>query len=189
MQKDAFHNIMKSISYERGKVIGVIVAVIAFAGITAAYGGQSKTMSPTEQGKMVTADELEREVNARAAELMSQQTQLDAEQAMFLAEIERKKIQFQAKQGQLANTATAFQTQVEIAVEDLERQDEQRQRVMSFATQTITSVASGNPVNIVDTLLLGGTLLVGGVGAGATYDKIRGNKVIEQLKKSKQDSA
>ena len=151
---DYFHKFLKWISYNRGKVLGALLAVgiVVFM-----FGCQIKTASLIDPSQEVTQDQFHQEYNTLAA-------QIDRE--YILLEEEAKEL--------IAN--------YEMGAADLDQKIEQRKEWMDLAQGVVTAGLTGNPIAWGEVAMTGGTLLMAGLLTGSVYDQRKKDKVIKRLK-------
>ena len=165
---DYLHRLLKWVDHNRYTVLGVILAIGISVWLIGCQPETTSTLDPTQD---VTASGLQREIqtkqqefNQEAADLMVAASKLEAESRQHEADIDN------------------YNQTVEAAIEDLQRQQEQRREVIRYLGGLGTSIAEGtvNPASLIggvtQLLLLG---LAGGVGA----DNLRKGKVISSLKR------
>ena len=88
------------------------------------------------------------------------------------------------KTAELSAQAQAAAQRVEAGFADLDRQNQARNEVLTFATRTAASVGSGNPIDIGATLLGLGTIGAGLFGWARKFDASRSDAIIADLKKA-----
>ncbi len=152
--KDYFHQILKWISYNRGKVFGGILALVVVAIM---FGCQITTASLTDPSREITEDQFHQEYN------------------LLISEIDRDYLLLEKKAEKLV-------ADYEIGAANLDKKREQRQEWVDLAGGVITTALSGNPVAWGDIVTSGGFLLVSGLLAGSVYDQRKKDKVITNLK-------
>lgn len=157
MKTDLLNKLLKLIDHERGKVIGLVVAI---AIVLCAWGCEVKLTSPFSN-KKVTAQQFE-------------------------AEIEFKKVEFENKLNSINAEMQQFLTNAEITQQDFTKWEEFKKGAFDLVAGIVTTVAGGGSVNtsqvIASLIGLGGI----GMAAGGLYDSNRKNKVIEEEKSKNQ---
>ena len=149
--KDYFHKFLKWISYNRGKVLGIALALTIAVVI---FGCQIKTASLVDPGREVTQDQYHQEYN------------------LLASDIERRYLI-------LEKDATELVANYELGAADLDKQIEQRKQWVDLASGVVTTALAGNPVAWADVVTTGGFLLLGGLTAGSVYDQRKKDGVIK----------
>lgn len=152
--KDRFHDFLKWISYNRGKVFG---ALLAIGVVIVMFGCQIKTISLIDPSQTVTQDQFHQEYNTLAAQ------------------IDRKYIL-------LEEEAKELTANYEMGAADLDQKVEQRKEWFDLAQGVITAGLTGNPIAWGEIAMTSGTLLITGLLAGSVYDQRKKDKVIKRLK-------
>jgi len=158
--KDWLHSVLKVVDYERGKVIGFLVALMVIAVIA---GCPLQTKSPIS-GQSVTPAEW-------TSEIQKTEVSLGIEKAA----IEQKMAAYNANVQLLAD-------QDEAMAAEYTKQAEIRQKFFDLGSGLATSLITGGTVSwpqiFISLLAIGGV----GVAAGGVYDSKRKNSVITTLK-------
>jgi len=146
---DLWHKLMQWVDYNRGLVVGLVLALALSAWIA---GCQPKAPSVLKPGESVTATEL-------SAEIAEVQAQVATETSA------------------LAAKAEALNTKIDISVEEIARQQEQRRQLLEIGGGAAQLIASGQatPASIIGSIIQAIALL--GFG-GAVYDNRRKDRVI-----------
>lgn len=152
--KDYFHQALKWVSYNRGKVFG---ALLAIGVVIFVFGCQIKTTSLVDPSQEVTQDQFHQEYNLLAADL---------ERRYLLMEEEVKEL-----------TAN-----YEMGATDLDRKAEQRRERIKLAQGIVAAGLTGNPVAWGEVAITGITLLMAGLLTGSVYDQRKKDRVIKNLK-------
>ena len=157
---DFFHTIMNFIDHERGKIVGVVLALLLGVGI---QGCTPQTASLSTSGQTVTSEEFYIEMLDMEGDLMVARDRLSMEQEAFNRSID------------------IFNEKVATGQADLQRQMEFRTQVIDTIGGTIPGLLAGtvNPLNTIGSIVSLGVL---GLGMGGSYDGYRKNKVIKKLK-------
>lgn len=157
---DVIHNGMKWADYNRGTLLGLILAVLACVWLV---GCPATTQSLIRPGETVDAPALEREI-------ITQQAAFDVESAAIAQRI-----------AEYNTNVDAFNAKIEAAATHLQEQYEQRAAIVETLGSLVGSIASGGfspAAGIGAVISLAGLGLAGGLG----YDNIRKRKVIKTLK-------
>ena len=153
---DLLHKILKFVDHERGKLVGLVLAVVIVLG---AYGCEMKLDSPFS-GNKVTQQQFEVEVKTASAKL-------EAQVSLLNIEIEE------------------LHANAEITNEEFAKWQELKEKGFEILGGVVTSATTGGGVNIpqiaASLLALAGI----GSAAGGWYDSNRKNKVIEKVKNGK----
>lgn len=159
---DVWHSVMKWIDYNRGKTVGLVVALFICVGLASCV---PKTLSLVEPGVKVTAPELAREVVVVKTELEKRAITLKADEEKYNADV------------------TAANAKIEAAEGDIQRQVEIRTKIVEIAGGIGVAAMTGtvNPAAGAAAALQIVTLLVGG---GAILDNRRKDKVIKEVKEA-----
>lgn len=157
---DVIHTVAKFVDYNRGAVIGIVLAVVASVTL---FGCQPTTGSLLEPDRQVDAGELEREVIIRTYDLADDAVAIQVALDNHNIEVEQ------------------FNELVEVANADLQRQYEQREQIVATLGGIATAAVEGaiNPASIVGSVI---TLLTGLGAVGFGYDSVRKARVIKALK-------
>lgn len=157
MKMDLLNKALKFIDHERGKVVGLAVAIIV---VLCVWGCEVKLTSPFSD-KKVTAQQFEAEVQFKKVEYENKLNLINAEMQQFL-------------------------TNAEITQQDFAKWEEFKKGAFDIIAGIVTNVAGGGAVNtsqvIASLISLGGI----GMAAGGLYDSNRKNKIIEQEKAKNQ---
>jgi hypothetical protein len=158
--KDWIHSILKTIDYERGKVMGVLIALITIAVIA---GCPLQTKSPISGGT-VTPTEWVIEVQREDAKLSEQAAEIERARAAYNAQI------------------VLLNDQDEAVAAEFNRQAALRQKILDTVGGVVTTMVSGGVVDW-SSILTSGLALGGiGLGVGGIYDSKRKNAVIAEKK-------
>lgn len=163
---DTIHKVTKYISYNRGTVIGVLLAVLCMGAMCLfTFGCESRVASLDKPDAKVTRAEFR------------------AEEVQAIAGFERRRAVLVADADVLTGEVEAHNVLVEAGYNSLTRQDELKANLLNLGVSTAVEVAGGtfNPVS-----LIGGALGIFGlsVAAGKTYDNKRKDAKIAELKAS-----
>lgn len=153
MKTDLLNKILKFIDHERGKVIGIILAVVIVLG---AWGCDIKLQSPLT-GKKVTQELFNVEVMSAKAKIDAVMTQAGIDMAALLAN-------------------------QDITNEEFAKWNELRNGLFDIGAGVVTTIATGgavNPTQVIASLVGVGGILG---AAGGWYDSKRKNAVIEKNK-------
>jgi len=159
--KDWLHALLKKIDYNR-YLTGAALLSILFVGM-AFMGCESTVASLVTPGGEVTRLELAGETANLRASLEGRKAILSAQIVALEAEV------------------TAFNTNVELAVTELDRQDEMKLSALNFVSVSLTELASGtfNPAGLIP---FGMGIIGSLLGMGAYADKRRTDAVLTATK-------
>ena len=159
---DVWHNLMKFLDYERGKVIGLALALIIGFSIV---GCDPKVSNPFDAGGPdVTATEL----NLAAI-------QIEVGLQRELSEYEALGVQLDAK-------VTAYNAQLEIGETALVNATERQNKFIEIVGGLATTLLTGGTVNAAGVVATLVTLGIAGTGIGAIRDKRTANRIIAENK-------
>ena len=167
---DFFSPVLKWIDHNRWLTVGIVLSVVVCS-----WGFGCESMTKSLSGE----DDVDR-------------ARFTAEIADVQAGLERDAVALQAKhEAEIATLEAAVKSgeaKIAIGLDDLNQQDEQRQRIFEFVGSLVTAAAAGtvNPA----TLIAGAVPIVATlVGGGAVIDNRRKDKVITTIKNGTGDSA
>lgn len=152
--KDYFHQILKWISYNRGKVFGIVLACAMVVGLLSC---QPKTISIIDPTKEITADQFHQEYNTE------------------VSKVERELILLEQWSEELA-------VKYELGATDLDQQTKQIEQWLELGSGVVATALSGNPVAWTSVLPTAGLLLLSGLTAGSVFDQRKKDKVIKKQK-------
>ncbi len=155
---DVWHKLMKFFDYERGKVIGLAIAlIIGFSVI----GCDPKVANPFEPGgPKVTATELE-------LVAIKVETGLQKE----LSDYKALGVHLDAK-------VDAYNAKLQIGQDAIVKEQERQTKFIEFAGGLATTFLTGGTVNTAGVIASLVTMAAVGAGAGAVVDKRRANGII-----------
>lgn len=154
--KDWLHSVLKIVDYERGKIAGILVAIV----VVAVMAGCPLTTKSPLSGATVTPAEWVIEVQKAEVDLGVQKAEIEKAMALYDA-----KVKLLADQG-------------EVMAEEYARQAEMRQKFFDLAGGVATTLVTGGAISWAE--ILTSVLAIGsiGVAAGGVYDSKRKNAVI-----------
>ena len=153
MKIDLLNKLLKFVDHERGKVIGMIIAVALVLGV---WGCEIKLTSPLS-GNKITREQ-------------------------FAVEVKAAKVQYETKMEMLNAEMQQFLSNAEITDKEFARWEEFKQGAFDLLAGIVTTAAGGGKINtsqvIASLIGLGGVSMA----AGGWYDSNRKNKIIEKEK-------
>ena len=154
--KDWLHKLLKVVDYERGKVIGIILAIVIVFGM---YGCEVEVQSLIS-GEKVTRAEFAKEVQAEKLKINEKVALIDKLQA------------------EVALEAEALEENMEKTEQKFAAWEQLKQRVFEIGGGVIATIATGGKVNTTDLIMT--LLAAAGIGGtvGGIYDSKRKNEKI-----------
>jgi len=167
MKTDVLHKLTNWIDHNRYTVLSLIFFVIAMGSVIAITGCESTTAGLVTTNEAipdkVSRSEFQRQALITEKDFSIRRLELDQQTAVFNEEVK------------------AFNEQVQLGLEDLQRQDEFKQQLLETAGVVITGATDGtlNPASLIP---IGIGLLGGALGLGTSADNRRKDKLITNLK-------
>lgn len=164
---DFFHKVTNWVDHNRYTVLSIVFFVFAMSGVIAMTGCESTTAGlVTKDGAPpveVNRSEFQRQALLTEKDFTVKRIELDAQSAAFNEEVK------------------AFNDQVQVGLDDLQRQDEFKQQLLDTIGVVATNTVDGtlNPASLVP---IGIGLLGGALGLGTSADNRRKDKLITTLK-------
>ncbi len=155
---DVWHKLMKFMDYERGKVIGLALALIIGLSV---IGCDPKVANPFEPGGP--------KVSATELELAAIQIEVGLQKE--LSEYEALGVQLDAK-------VIAYNAQLEVGQDAIATATQRQNKFIEIAGGLATTLLTGGTVNAAGIIASLVTLAAVGAGAGAVVDKRRLNGII-----------
>lgn len=162
--KDWLHSILQWVDYNRYKVVAFVLAVALIGWL---HGCEPQTSSILRPGESIDYQGLQQEVVTGTTSLNKRVADYNAMGEALQQDIE------------------AFNQKATLAEADLKQQFELREAVIQTSAGLIGSLATGNPINIADTIASAATILLTFFGAGAIADKRRADVKILEMKSGK----
>jgi len=157
---DSVHKVVKVVDYERGKVIGVVLAFI----VVAAVAGCVASVKSPITGERVDRVEFKNEVFASQAELAAMKAQIDADTQAYNVRVDK------------------LTADMVVAEEGFVKYEQLQTGVFNIVGGVASTLATGGAIDtasIVSSLFALGGL---GLGVGGLYDSNRKNKIIAEKK-------
>lgn len=168
MKTDVMHKVMNWIDHNRYTVLSIVLFILTMGAVVAMTGCESTTaglVMKTDGAPPVKVNrsEFQRQALLTEKDFTVQRLQLDMQTAAFNEEVK------------------AFNQQVQVGLEDLQRQDEFKQQLLDTVGIVAVGAADGtlNPASLVP---IGIGLLGGALGLGTSADNRRKDKLITDLK-------
>jgi len=168
MKTDFLHKLTNWIDHNRYTVLSIILFALTMGAVLGMTGCESTTagLAMANDGappENVTRSEFQRQALITETDFTVRRLELDMQTAAFNEEVK------------------AFNEQVQLGLDDLQRQDEFKQHLLETAGVIVTSATDGtlNPVSLVP---IGIGLLGGALGLGTSADNRRKDKLITDLK-------
>jgi hypothetical protein len=168
MKTDLLHKLTNWIDHNRYTVLSLILFALMFGGVMAMTGCESTTAglvsaNDNSPPAKVTRSEFQRQALITEKDFSIRRLELDQQTAAFNEEVK------------------AFNEQVQLGLDDLQRQDEFKQQLLETAGVVITGATEGtlNPASLIP---IGIGLLGGALGLGTSADNRRKDKLITTLK-------
>jgi hypothetical protein len=158
--KDWLHGLLKVVDYERGKVVGFLLAILVVASI---IGCPIQTRSPIS-GNLVTENQWVIEVQDTEQELILEKADIEAHLTAYNAMVKLLADQEEAVAADFAEKAAI------------------QQKVLEIVGGVATTLASGGAVawpGVLSSIIALGSM---GLAAGGMYDSKRKNAIIAEEK-------